>query len=59
MIKVFKFTQDPRISVNGTLKAPSDKETLVYPLFHNCFTIHSIYYIGISLIYMYLIHCIR
>jgi hypothetical protein len=33
MIKGFKFTQDPRISVNETLKASSDKETLVYPLF--------------------------
>jgi hypothetical protein len=33
MIKSFKFTQDPKISVYGTLKAPSDKEILVYPLF--------------------------
>jgi hypothetical protein len=30
MIKIFKFTQDPKIGVYRTLKAPSDKETLVY-----------------------------
>jgi hypothetical protein len=30
MIKNFKFTQDPKIDEYRTLKAPSDKETLVY-----------------------------
>jgi hypothetical protein len=33
MIKNVNFTQDPRIGVYRALKAPSDKETLVYPLF--------------------------
>jgi hypothetical protein len=31
--KIIKFTQDPKIGVYRTLRAPSDKETLVYPLF--------------------------
>ena len=30
--KIFKFTQDPKIGVYRTLRAPSNKETLVYPL---------------------------
>jgi hypothetical protein len=33
MIKSFKFTQGPKISVCGTLKTTSYKETLVDPLF--------------------------
>jgi hypothetical protein len=39
------FTQDPKISVCGTLKAPSDKETLVYP----CFNIVSPYVVFTNL----------
>jgi hypothetical protein len=31
--KILKFTQDPKIGVYKTLRAPSDEETLVYPLF--------------------------
>jgi hypothetical protein len=31
--KILNFTQDPKIGVYKTLRAPSDKETLVYPLF--------------------------
>jgi hypothetical protein len=38
IIKSFKFTQDSKIGVYGTHKAPSDKETLSLPtvliLFH-------------------------
>jgi hypothetical protein len=34
MIKSFKFAQGLKISVCGTLKTPSDKETLVDPLFN-------------------------
>jgi hypothetical protein len=33
MIKILKFIQDPKLGVYKTLRAPSDKETLVYPLF--------------------------
>jgi hypothetical protein len=33
MIEILKFTKDPKIGVYKTLRAPSDKETLVYPLF--------------------------
>jgi hypothetical protein len=33
VIKNVNFTQDPRIGVYRGLKAPCDKETLVYPLF--------------------------
>jgi hypothetical protein len=29
MIKIIKFTQDPKIGVYKTLRVPSDKETLV------------------------------
>jgi hypothetical protein len=44
MIKSFMFTQDPKISVYGTLNTPSDKENPSVPtVFHNGFTIHSIY----------------
>jgi hypothetical protein len=59
MIGILKFTKDPKIVVYKTLGAPSDKETLVYPLFLLLFTIHSIYQIDMSLICMCLIHCIR
>jgi hypothetical protein len=31
MIKSFKFTQDPKISVYGTLNTPSDKENPSVP----------------------------
>jgi hypothetical protein len=30
--QILKFTQDPKIGEYKTLRAPSDKETLVYPL---------------------------
>jgi hypothetical protein len=33
MIKILKFTRDHKLGVYKTLGAPSDKETLVYPLF--------------------------
>jgi hypothetical protein len=43
MIKSFKFTQGPKISVCGTLKTPSDKETLSFPTVLILFTMHSNY----------------
>jgi hypothetical protein len=34
MIKILKFTQNPELGMYKILRAPSDKETLVYPLFN-------------------------